>query len=65
MAATYVIFLDDDNVFKVGKTATETPTAYESAADLSTVESDTTARSLRRVLAHGQQAGEHELAVSS
>lgn len=64
MAATYVIFVDD-GTFKMGVTATETPSALEGESDLETVEADRVARSLRRLLAHGQQAGEHELAVSS
>lgn len=65
MAGTYVIFFDSDGVFKIGKTATETPTGYESAGDLVTVEADKTARSLRRLLQRGQAAGLHEFKVTS
>lgn len=65
MAATYVIFLDHNNVFKVGKTATETPGALESESDLATVEATKVARCLRRLLQAGQSTALHELADGS
>ncbi len=65
MAATYVIFFDDDDTPKVGITETETPTALESESDLEGVEADKTARSLRRLLQRGQNAALHEFKVSS